>query len=62
MVTQVMSDPPRDRLLLSPPFAYVGVDAIGHLNVITRKTSGGSANSNRWATGCSHVFSAARST
>ena len=49
MVTQVMSDLPRDHLSLSPPFAYVEVDTIGHLNVITRKTRGGSANSNRWA-------------
>ena len=49
METQIMSDLPRDRLTPSPPFTYVGVDAFGHWNVVTRKTRGGSANSKRWA-------------
>ncbi|XP_048248048.1 uncharacterized protein LOC125377955 [Haliotis rufescens] len=47
--TQMMSDLPPDRLVPCPPFTYVGVDAFGPWEIVTRRTRGGSANSKRWA-------------
>ena len=46
---QLMSDLPKDRLEPAPPFTFVGVDAFGPWNVVTRKTRGGQACSKRWA-------------
>ena len=46
---QKMSDLPEERLSPSPPFTYVGVDAFGPWNIVTRRTRGGQANSKRWA-------------
>ncbi|KAK3109147.1 hypothetical protein FSP39_023951 [Pinctada imbricata] len=45
---QRMADLPTDRLEPSPPFTFVGVDAFGPLNVVTRRTRGDSASSKRW--------------
>ncbi|XP_061169486.1 uncharacterized protein LOC133178815 [Saccostrea echinata] len=47
--TQIMANLPSCRLQPVPPFTYVGVDTFGHLNVVSRRTRGGSANSKRWA-------------
>ena len=47
--TQKMADLPTDRLEPAPPFTFVGVDAFGPWEVVTRRTRGGSANSKRWA-------------
>lgn len=44
-----MSDLPIDRTQPCPPFTYVGLDAFGPLNIITRRTRGGVTNSKRWA-------------
>ncbi|XP_069134244.1 uncharacterized protein [Argopecten irradians] len=44
-----MADLPPERLDLSPPFTYVGIDVFGPWTVITRKTRGGQAHSKRWA-------------
>ncbi|XP_063416403.1 uncharacterized protein LOC134698045 [Mytilus trossulus] len=46
---QKMADLPSDRLEPGPPFCNVGIDAFGPWHVVTRKTRGGSAQSNRWA-------------
>ena len=42
-----MGNLPECRLKPSPPFTYMGVDAFGPCNIITRKTRGGSVNSKR---------------
>lgn len=47
--SQKMSDLPSDRVIVSPPFTYCGVDVFGPYNVIARRTRGGQANSKRWA-------------
>lgn len=46
---QKMADLPPERLSLSPPFTYVGLDVFGPWNVVTRRTRGGAAQSKRWA-------------
>jgi hypothetical protein len=46
---QLMSDLPTDRLEISPPFTYIGLDVFGPWSVVTRKTRGGAANDKRWA-------------
>ncbi|XP_067309102.1 uncharacterized protein [Pseudorasbora parva] len=46
---QKMSDLPKDRLIVAPPFTYVGLDVFGPWNVVSRRTRGGSAESKRWA-------------
>jgi len=45
---QKMADLPEDRLKPTPPFTFVGVDAFGPWNIVTRRTRGGQANSKRW--------------
>ena len=44
-----MADLPPERLSLSPPFTYVGLDVFGPWEVVTRRTRGGAAQSKRWA-------------
>lgn len=46
---QKMSDLPKDRLEPGPPFTNGGLDVFGPLNIVTRRTRGGSAQSKRWA-------------
>ena len=46
---QKMSDLPEDRVHHTPPFTYIGVDTFGPLDIVTRRTRGGQANSKRWA-------------
>ena len=46
---QKMADLPPERLSLSPPFTYVGLDVFGPWEVVTRRTRGGAAQSKRWA-------------
>ena len=49
---QKMGDLPADRLEPGPPFSYVGVDAFGPWQVVSRRTRGGIANSKRWGIIC----------
>lgn len=44
-----MSDLPQERLNISPPFTYTGVDVFGPWFVTARRTRGGEANNKRWA-------------
>ncbi|XP_062573639.1 uncharacterized protein LOC134235517 [Saccostrea cucullata] len=46
---QKMADLPIDRTQPGPPFTYVGLDAFGPWNIVTRRTRGGVTNSKRWA-------------
>lgn len=46
---QLMADLPPERLHVSPPFTYVGVDVFGPWTVVSRRTRGGHAKSKRWA-------------
>ena len=46
---QQMSDLTAERLQVAPPFSYVGVDVFGPWEVLSRRTRGGHANSQRWA-------------
>jgi len=46
---QLMADLPPDRLEAAPAFSFVGVDAFGPWDVVSRKTRGGQANKKRWA-------------
>ncbi|XP_034016983.1 uncharacterized protein LOC117502080 [Thalassophryne amazonica] len=46
---QLMADLPPERLYISPPFTYVGVDVFGPWPVVSRRTRGGQAQSKRWA-------------
>lgn len=43
-----MADLPIDRVSIAAPFTHVGLDVFGPLEVHTRKTRGGMANSKRW--------------
>lgn len=45
---QLMADLPPERLHISPPFTYVGVDVFGPWPVVSRRTRGGQAQSKRW--------------
>ena len=49
MEEQKMADLPPERLNLSPPFTYVGLDVFGPWAVTARRTRGGLAESRRWA-------------
>ena len=40
---------PKDRVTISPPFTFVGVDVFCPWDVVTRRTRGGAANHKRWA-------------
>ncbi len=44
-----MSDLPPERLSVSPPFTYTGLDVFGPWTVVARCTRGGQAHSKRWA-------------
>lgn len=46
---QKMSDLPPERLSVSPPFTYTGLDVFGPWTVVARRTRGGQALSKRWA-------------
>ncbi|KAK7892056.1 hypothetical protein WMY93_024019 [Mugilogobius chulae] len=46
---QLMANLPPERLQVSPPFTYVGVDVFGPWPVVSRRTRGGQAESKRWA-------------
>ncbi|XP_054867909.1 uncharacterized protein LOC129347292 [Amphiprion ocellaris] len=46
---QLMADLPPERLQVSPPFTYVGVDVFGPWPVISRRTRGSHAENKRWA-------------
>ena len=46
---QKMADLPKDRVTISPPFTFVGVDVFGPWDVVTRRTRGGAANHKRQA-------------
>lgn len=48
-VVQKMADLPPERLSLSPPFTYVGLDVFGPWSVVTRCTRGGAAQNKHWA-------------
>ena len=48
-MNQVMSDLPEERLHPSPPFTFIGIDAFGAWNIVTRKSRGGQVNNKRWA-------------
>lgn len=44
-----MADLPPERLVMSPPFSYVGLDVFGPWTVVTQRTREGATNSKRWA-------------
>lgn len=46
---QLMADLPSERLQVSPPFTYVGVDVFWPWSVVSRRTRGGHTESKRWA-------------
>ncbi len=43
-----MADLPEERLSVSPPFTYVGLDVFGPFSVSARRTRGGHAESKPW--------------
>ncbi|XP_026224940.1 uncharacterized protein LOC113168151 [Anabas testudineus] len=47
--SQKMSDLPQERLSISPPFTYTGVDVFGPWFVTARRTRGGETKNKRWA-------------
>ncbi|XP_029681904.1 LOW QUALITY PROTEIN: uncharacterized protein [Takifugu rubripes] len=46
---QIMSDLPKDRMCMDPPFTCVGLDVFGPWPVSVRKTRAGQAEAKRWA-------------
>lgn len=46
---QYMADLPPERLQVSPPLTYVGLDVFGPWTITARRTRGGQAESKRWA-------------
>lgn len=46
---QKMSDLPKDRLTLDPPFTHVGHDVFGPWIISSRRTRGGHVENKRWA-------------
>ena len=49
METHKMADLPADRLMVAPPFTYVGVDTFSPWQVVSRRTRASQSTNKRWA-------------